>query len=94
MRILLIHPNYHSGGAEIAGNWPPAWVAYLTGSLKKAGYTDVAFIDAMTNKMSDADFATPSPPRIPMSSVAPPSHRPSTRRRGFSRWPRSCTRTR
>jgi hypothetical protein len=31
MRILLIHPNYHSGGAEIAGNWPPAWVAYLTG---------------------------------------------------------------
>ena len=21
-----IHPNYHSGGAEIAGNWPPAWV--------------------------------------------------------------------
>ena len=29
MRILLLHPNYHSGGAEIAGNWPPAWVAYL-----------------------------------------------------------------
>jgi divinyl protochlorophyllide a 8-vinyl-reductase len=23
VRILLIHPNYHSGGAEIAGNWPP-----------------------------------------------------------------------
>ena len=23
MRILLLHPNYHSGGAEIAGNWPP-----------------------------------------------------------------------
>jgi anaerobic magnesium-protoporphyrin IX monomethyl ester cyclase len=39
MRILLVHPNYHSGGAEIAGNWPPAWVAYLTGSLKQAGYT-------------------------------------------------------
>jgi anaerobic magnesium-protoporphyrin IX monomethyl ester cyclase len=57
MRILLIHPNYHSGGAEIAGNWPPAWVAYLTGSLKKAGYTDVAFIDAMTNKMSDAEHS-------------------------------------
>ncbi len=29
MRILLVHPNYHSGGAEIAGNWPPAWAAYL-----------------------------------------------------------------
>ena len=26
------------GGAEIAGNWPPAWVAYLAGSLKRAGF--------------------------------------------------------
>jgi anaerobic magnesium-protoporphyrin IX monomethyl ester cyclase len=35
MRIVFIHPNYHSGGAEIAGSWPPpAWVAYLTGSLR------------------------------------------------------------
>lgn len=32
MRILLLHPNYHSGGAEIAGNWPPAWVTYLQAS--------------------------------------------------------------
>ncbi len=53
MRIVLIHPNYHSGGAEIAGNWPPAWVAYLTGALKKAGYHDVSFIDAMTNDLSN-----------------------------------------
>jgi len=53
MRILLIHPNYHSGGAEIAGNWPPAWVAYLAGSLRKAGYTDVRFVDAMTNDISE-----------------------------------------
>jgi anaerobic magnesium-protoporphyrin IX monomethyl ester cyclase len=49
MRILLIHPNYHSGGAEIAGNWPPAWVAYIVGYLKAAGYNDVIFLDAMTN---------------------------------------------
>jgi anaerobic magnesium-protoporphyrin IX monomethyl ester cyclase len=28
---VFVHPNYHSGGAEIAGNWPPAWVAYLAG---------------------------------------------------------------
>jgi anaerobic magnesium-protoporphyrin IX monomethyl ester cyclase len=48
MRIVLVHPNYHSGGAEIAGNWPPAWVAYLAGSLKSAGFTDIHFIDAMT----------------------------------------------
>ncbi len=53
MRVLLIHPNYHSGGAEIAGNWPPAWVAYLTGYLKAGGYTDVLFVDAMTHHLSD-----------------------------------------
>lgn len=53
MRIVLIHPNYHSGGAEIAGNWPPAWVAYLVGYLKAAGYTDVTFIDAMTYHLDE-----------------------------------------
>jgi len=52
MRILFIHPNYHSGGAEIAGNWPPAWVAYLAGSLKAAGFDDIHFVDAMTNDLS------------------------------------------
>ncbi|RIA55119.1 magnesium-protoporphyrin IX monomethyl ester anaerobic oxidative cyclase [Dichotomicrobium thermohalophilum] len=56
MRIVLIHPNYHSGGAEIAGNWPPAWVAYITGALKAAGYTDVRFIDAMTNDISEDEL--------------------------------------
>ena len=55
MRILLLQPNYHSGGAEIAGNWPPAWVAYLTGYLKAGGYHDVVFVDAMTHHLSDAD---------------------------------------
>ena len=55
MRILLIHPNYHSGGAEIAGNWPPAWAAYISGALKSAGYTDVRFIDAMTFHIEDAE---------------------------------------
>ncbi len=53
MRIVFVHPNYHSGGAEIAGNWPPAWVAYLAGSLKRAGFDDVHFIDAMTNHLED-----------------------------------------
>ncbi|MEO1000351.1 MAG: magnesium-protoporphyrin IX monomethyl ester anaerobic oxidative cyclase, partial [Pseudomonadota bacterium] len=57
MRILLVHPNYHSGGAEIAGNWPPAWVAYLAGSLKTAGFDDIHFIDAMTNDIPDEDLA-------------------------------------
>lgn len=53
MRVVFIHPNYHSGGAEIAGNWPPAWVAYLGGALKSAGFTDVHFLDAMTNDMTE-----------------------------------------
>ena len=56
MRIVLIHPNYHSGGAEIAGNWPPAWAAYLTGPLKAAGFTDIQFIDAMTNDLDDEEL--------------------------------------
>ena len=53
MRILLMHPNYHSGGAEIAGNWPPAWAAYIAGALRKAGFEDIRFIDAMTNDLSE-----------------------------------------
>jgi anaerobic magnesium-protoporphyrin IX monomethyl ester cyclase len=56
MRILLIHPNYHSGGAEIAGNWPPSWVAYLAGYLKQAGFTDICFVDAMTDHLDEADL--------------------------------------
>ena len=34
MRILMIQPNYHAGGAEIAGNWSPSWVPYVGGALK------------------------------------------------------------
>ena len=57
MRILFVHPNYRSGGAEIAGTWPPAWVAYLTGHLRQSGFDDIHFIDAMTDGLSDADLA-------------------------------------
>jgi anaerobic magnesium-protoporphyrin IX monomethyl ester cyclase len=53
MRIVFVHPNYHSGGAEIAGSWPPAWVAYLAGALRDAGFDDVRFIDAMTDDLTD-----------------------------------------
>jgi anaerobic magnesium-protoporphyrin IX monomethyl ester cyclase len=56
MRILFIHPNYHSGGAEIAGNWPPAWVAYLAGSLRRAGFDDIEFIDAMTLNLPEEEL--------------------------------------
>lgn len=65
MRILFIHPNYHSGGAEIAGNWPPSWVAYLTGYLRRAGYRDIVFLDAMTDRLDEADL------RVRIRAVAP-----------------------
>ena len=75
MRIVLIHPNYHSGGAEIAGNWPPAWAAYLTGALKAAGFQDVRFIDAMTNNLSDAQLrailADESPDIVGATAITP-----------------------
>lgn len=48
MRILFVHPNYRSGGAEIAGMGPPAWVAYLTGPLRRAGFDGIHMIDAVT----------------------------------------------
>ncbi len=57
MRILLIQPNYHSGGAEIAGNWPSSWVPYVGGALKTAGFTDIEFIDAMTKYIDDEQLA-------------------------------------
>jgi anaerobic magnesium-protoporphyrin IX monomethyl ester cyclase len=75
MRILLVHPNYHSGGAEIAGNWPPAWVAYLGGHLKKAGFTDIRFVDAMTDHLTDdqvrAVFESEKPDIIAATAITP-----------------------
>ncbi|MEO0634849.1 MAG: cobalamin-dependent protein, partial [Pseudomonadota bacterium] len=75
MRILFIHPNYHSGGAEIAGNWPPAWVAYLAGSLKTAGFDDIHFIDAMTNDIDDdtlrARIAEVQPDVVGLTAITP-----------------------
>ncbi|MFB2882146.1 magnesium-protoporphyrin IX monomethyl ester anaerobic oxidative cyclase [Floridanema aerugineum] len=56
MRILLIQPNYHSGGAEIAGNWPSSWVPYVGGALKTAGFTDIEFVDAMTYYIEDDEL--------------------------------------
>jgi anaerobic magnesium-protoporphyrin IX monomethyl ester cyclase len=57
MRIMMIQPNYHSGGAEIAGNWPPSWVPYVGGALKQAGFDEIKFVDAMTNYIDDAALA-------------------------------------
>ncbi len=53
MRILMLQPNYHSGGAEIAGFWPPSWVPYIGGALKKAGFFKIKFVDAMSFDLDD-----------------------------------------
>lgn len=58
MRVLMIQPNYHAGGAEIAGNWPPSWVAYIGGALRTAGFSDLRFVDAMTNHIGDDALRT------------------------------------
>jgi len=79
MRIVLVHPNYHSGGAEIAGNWPPAWAAYLGGALKADGYDDVRFIDAMTENLSDealsARLAEERPDIVGATAITPSIYR-------------------
>ncbi len=76
MRILMLHPNYHSGGAEIAGNWPPAWAAYIAGALKQVGFADLAFIDAMTNDIGDdelREYIRRETPDIVMATAITPA---------------------
>lgn len=72
---MLVHPNYHSGGAEIAGTWPPAWVAYLAGYLKAGGYTDIVFVDAMTLDLSEdvmrQKFAEIKPDIVGCTAITP-----------------------
>ena len=63
------------GGAEIAGNWPPAWVAYLTGYLKAGGFDDVHFVDAMTHHLDDeqvrARIAAHEPDLVGCTAITP-----------------------
>ena len=79
MRILFVHPNYRSGGAEIAGTWPPAWVAYLTGHLRQAGFDDIHFIDAMTDNIPDEELARKiaacAPDVVGVTSITPSIYR-------------------
>jgi anaerobic magnesium-protoporphyrin IX monomethyl ester cyclase len=82
MRILFVHPNYRSGGAEIAGTWPPAWVAYLTGHLREAGFDDIHFIDSMTDNIDDATLkqriAEIQPDAIGVTAITPSIYQAET----------------
>jgi anaerobic magnesium-protoporphyrin IX monomethyl ester cyclase len=80
MRIVLIHPNYHSGGAEIAGTWPPAWAAYIAGAIRSAGVDDVTFIDAMTDHIDDDRLEVmlregPAPDMVMATCITPSIYR-------------------
>ncbi|MCS7079401.1 MAG: magnesium-protoporphyrin IX monomethyl ester anaerobic oxidative cyclase [Chloracidobacterium sp.] len=75
MKILMLQPNYHCGGAEIAGNWPPSWSAYIGGALKHAGYTNYRFVDAMALDLPDAalaDIIRANQPDIVMATAITP----------------------
>ncbi|MEO0563734.1 MAG: magnesium-protoporphyrin IX monomethyl ester anaerobic oxidative cyclase, partial [Chloroflexota bacterium] len=75
MRILMIQPNYHAGGAEIAGNWPPSWVAYIGGALKQAGFDNIRFLDAMTDDLDDdvvRRFIRENQPDVVMATAITP----------------------
>lgn len=75
MRVLMIQPNYHCGGAEIAGNWPPGWVPYIGGALKTAGIKNVRFVDAMSENMSDErlrELITANAPDVVMATAITP----------------------
>lgn len=75
MRILMLHPNYHSGGAEVAGKWSPAWVAYVAGYLKAGGYPNLRFVDAMADDLDEDDlrriFREEQPDIIGTTAVTP-----------------------
>ena len=79
MKILFVHPNYRSGGAEIAGTWPPAWVAYLSGHLRRAGFDEIDFIDAMTDDIDDETLgemiAARAPDVVGVTAITPSIYR-------------------
>lgn len=56
MRLVLVQPNYHADGVEVAGCWSPTWVATIGRALEAAGFDDVTFVDAMTANMGDAEL--------------------------------------
>lgn len=75
MRILMIQPNYHAGGAEIAGNWPPSWVPYVGGALKQAGFDNIRFLDAMTDYITDevlAEMIAKNQPDVVLATAITP----------------------
>ncbi len=75
MRIMMIQPNYHAGGAEIAGNWPPSWVPYVGGALKQAGFDNIRFVDAMTDYIADdvlAEIIAQNQPDVVLATAITP----------------------
>ncbi|MHB8841779.1 MAG: B12-binding domain-containing radical SAM protein [Candidatus Aquicultor sp.] len=63
-KVLLVTPPYHCGMVESAGVWMPLGLAYLGGSLQKAGF-DAEIYDAMslfhTSEQIEARIASARP---------------------------------
>ena len=55
-RVLLVTPSYHCGMVESAGVWMPLGLAYLAGSLRRAGFEPQIY-DAMSLFHSDDEIA-------------------------------------
>ena len=55
-KVLLVHPDFHCGGAELAiGTMTPLGLLYLGGSLIENGH-DVTLLDAAKLNMEDEDI--------------------------------------
>lgn len=46
-KILFVTAPYHTGGIQVAGNWPPLYMAYLAGAARESG-AEARIYDAMT----------------------------------------------
>jgi len=56
MKVLLVNPNYHCGGAEVPiGTMTPLGLLYVAGGLKQAGHA-VELLDASRLDISDEEI--------------------------------------
>lgn len=46
-KILFVTAPYHTGGIQVAGNWPPLYMVYVAGAAREAG-AEARIYDAMT----------------------------------------------
>lgn len=55
-KILFVTAPYHTGGIQVAGNWPPLYMVYIAGAAREAG-AEARIYDAMTKNHSYPEIA-------------------------------------